>query len=133
MGPEATKLNSAGGNKIVKSYIVYPRLWVVGNFSRFVRPGWFRIEATAKPAEGVLVTAYKDKKTGAFAVVAINKTDADQALSLAIDGAKAAAATPYRTSAKENLQQLDEVKFAGGKLPVTLAPKSVTTFVGKAK
>ncbi|MCY2931714.1 MAG: NPCBM/NEW2 domain-containing protein [Planctomycetota bacterium] len=116
-----------------KPYIVYPRLFAVGQFSRFVRPGWVRVDATAAPAPGVFLSAYKDKAGGRFAIVAINKNDSPQTLSVALDGARAATATPYRTSANESLQKLDDVKFAEGKLPVSLTPKSVTTFVGDAK
>jgi hypothetical protein len=114
-------------------YRTCPTTFVMGNFSRFVRPGWFRIDAPASPANGVFLSAYKDKATGDFAIVVINKNDSEQALSIAIDGATASAATPYRTSEQENLKKLDAVKFADGKLPVTLAPKSVTTFAGKAE
>jgi len=124
---------NGGAKNARRVYTAYPRLWALGNFSRFVRPGWCRIEATATPAPGVLVSAYKDQATGNFAIVAINKNDAAQALAITVDGAAAAAATGYRTSAGENLQPLAESRFTNGSLAVTLVPQSVTTFVGKAQ
>ncbi|MCY2930625.1 MAG: NPCBM/NEW2 domain-containing protein [Planctomycetota bacterium] len=114
-------------------YRTCPTTFVMGNFSRFVRPGWFRLDAPASPASGVLLSAYKDKATGEFALVVINKNDSEQPLSISLDGVTASAATPYRTSAKENLKKLDPVTFVKGTVSVTLAPKSVTTFVGKAE
>lgn len=116
-----------------KPYSVYPRLFAIGNFSRFVRPGWLRIDATPQPVPGVLVSAYKDKKTGDFAVVVINKNAAEQVLALTLEDAKTDAFTPYRTSRDEKLDRLPEIKPDADGLAVKLAPQSVTTFVGKVK
>jgi glucuronoarabinoxylan endo-1,4-beta-xylanase len=43
-----------------KTYKVAKRLYTIGQYARFIRPGWERISATASPASGVYVTAYKD-------------------------------------------------------------------------
>jgi glucuronoarabinoxylan endo-1,4-beta-xylanase len=125
--------DGGGGTISSQPYVVYPRLWILGNFSRFVRPGWVRVDATPQPAPGVLLSAYKNPSSDDFAIVAINKTDSPQSLSVALDGALAKSVTPYRTSDKETLQKLDDIKAVNDKLPLTLSPKSVTTFVGKAK
>lgn len=122
-----------GGKASNQPYIVYPRLWAVGNFSRFVRPGWVRVDATPQPTPGVLVTAYKNPSNDDFAIVVINKNLKEQDLSVSLEKAKSGLLTPYRTSATEKLDKLPEVKFEGGKLSIKLAPQSVTTFVGKAK
>ena len=34
------------------------RLWAMGNFSRFVRPGWKRVDTSGAAPSGVLVSAY---------------------------------------------------------------------------
>jgi O-glycosyl hydrolase len=122
-----------GGKASTKPYIVYPRLWVVGNFSRFVRPGWVRVDATPQPAPGVLVTAYKNPSSDDFAIVVINKNVKEQDVAISLEAAKSGPLVPYRTSETEKLDKLPEVKFDGGKLTTRLAPLSVTTFVGKAK
>ncbi len=124
---------TAGPKNADRTYTAYLRLWAVGNFSRFVRPGWVRVEATPQPAPGVLLSAYKDKKTGEFAVVAINKNSTEQAISVTLDGAQSESAIPYRTSAEEKLDKLPEIRFEDGKLAVNLAPRSVTTFAGRAR
>lgn len=112
---------------------VYPRLWAVGNFARFIRPGWVRVDATASPSTGVLVSAYRDKSAANFAVVVINKNDSEQPFSLVLEGAKGSSVIPYRTSATEKLDKLPEIKLEDGKLNVKLPPASVTTFVGNSK
>ena len=48
------------------------RFYTVGNWSKFIRPGWVRIDATTTPQSGVDVTAFTSQSTGAFAIVAIN-------------------------------------------------------------
>ncbi|MCY2931713.1 MAG: NPCBM/NEW2 domain-containing protein [Planctomycetota bacterium] len=137
--PDASKVkfrvytrDSTGGEK-AKSYIVYPRLWVVGNFSRFVRPGWVRVDATPSPAPGVLVSAYKNPASDDFAVVIINKNDKEQTVAVSLEAATSGPLTPYRTSATESLDKLSPIAFEGGKLTTKLPAQSVTTFVGKAK
>ena len=49
------------------------RLFTIGQFSRFVRPGWVRLEATKKPHGDVSLAAFRDPASGEFAVVAINE------------------------------------------------------------
>lgn len=128
-----TKDPTSGPKNAKRAYTAYPRLWAVGNFSRFVRPGWVRIDATPAPAPGLLVTAYKNPKSNEFAIVVINKDVKEQGLSISLEEAQDSPVTPYRTSQTEKLDKLPEVKFAGGRLSVRIAPQSVTTFVGKAK
>jgi glucuronoarabinoxylan endo-1,4-beta-xylanase len=46
------------------------RAYVTGNWSKFVRPGWVRIDVT--DTSGLKITAFKDSTTGQFAVVVVN-------------------------------------------------------------
>lgn len=114
-----------------KTTTVNKRMWTMGNFSRFVRPGWVRVET---PVDGFnpeqLVSAYRDPASGKFAVVAVNDSALPQDVSLALNGFAASSVTPYRTSASEDLAVLPAVSTMGRKLQATLAPQSVTTFVG---
>jgi glucuronoarabinoxylan endo-1,4-beta-xylanase len=50
------------------------RFWAVGNYSRFVRPGWVSIGATNDG--GALISAFKDPVSGQFAIVAVNSGSA---------------------------------------------------------
>lgn len=113
-----------------KTYSADKRLYTIGNYSRFVRPGWTRIDATANPASNVYITAYKDNDTGKFAIVAINNNSSTQEVSFTLSGATVSSVTPYRTSASENLAQLTAILVSGGTFTATLGASSVTTFVG---
>ena len=52
-----------------ESYM-FKRGYALGNWSKFVRPGFRRIGATDKPTEGVLIEAYRDATH--IAVIAVN-------------------------------------------------------------
>jgi glucuronoarabinoxylan endo-1,4-beta-xylanase len=119
-------INNSGGSDVVAK-----RLWVMGNYSRFVRPGWVRIGATATPISGVSVSAYKDTSTGNFAIVVINRNAASETLSFTLSGFTANTITPWETSASLNLAQQPSISVGGSAFTVTLPASSVTTLVGK--
>jgi len=114
-----------------KTYAVDKRLYTIGNYSRFVRPGYCRIDMEAEAAPGVLVSAYKSEAARKLAVVAINENEGDcpQELELKLEGVAAVSMTPCRTSANENLATLPEIRIVENTLRAALAPQSVTTFV----
>lgn len=115
-----------------RTYQVYKRLYTIGNFSRFVRPGFVRIDAAPKPAPNVFVSAYKDKATGKFAIVAINKGDSDQIVNFKLSDFPALnSVTAYRTSESENLVKLSPLAVSDGVFMALLRNKSVTTFVDR--
>jgi glucuronoarabinoxylan endo-1,4-beta-xylanase len=115
-----------------RTYEVYKRLYAMGNFSRFVRPGFVRIDAVANPVSNVFVSAYKDKATGKFAIVAINKGDVDQIVSFKLsDFPELNSVTAYRTSGSENLAKLPPIGISDGVFIASLKSKSVTTFVDR--
>jgi glucuronoarabinoxylan endo-1,4-beta-xylanase len=115
-----------------QTYQVFKRLYTIGNFSRFVRPGYVRIDALAKPAPNVFVSAYKDKATGKFAIVVINKSDVDQIVNFTLsDFPELNSVIAYRTSESENLVKLSPIGIADGMFMASLKSKSVTTFVDR--
>lgn len=111
------------------TYTVDKRLYTLGNFSRFVRPGYFRVHVSPLLEPGVLVSAYRDEPSGRLVVVAINENQGTRKLEVGITGINASAATPWRTSEKENLLRLSDLKITDNMMKASLAPLSVTTFV----
>jgi uncharacterized protein (TIGR03437 family) len=106
------------------------RLYTLGNFSRFIRPGGFRVAADYVPTAGVFTSAFQ---SGAdFVIVAINDNNQDTTQSFNAAGFTGSTMTPYRTSADENLAQLDAVPVISSQFTANLRAKSVTTFVGQA-
>jgi glucuronoarabinoxylan endo-1,4-beta-xylanase len=106
------------------------RHWVLGNYSKFVRPGFVRVAVTGAPS-GVLISAYKGTGT-ALAIVAINTTGSAVNVPITISGGTASTmVTPWVTSATDNLASKTAIAVSGGSFTAMLAATTVTTFVGQ--
>jgi glucuronoarabinoxylan endo-1,4-beta-xylanase len=107
------------------------RLWVLGNYSRFVRPGYRRVSTSGTVPSGVMLTAYTNPTDGTVAIVAANKNTSATNVSLFITGAAPCSMTPYVTSSSDNLASKSAVAVSGSRFAFSLGAQSVTTFVGK--
>ncbi len=107
------------------------RLWVMGNFSRYVRPGFMRVATSGTQPSGVYISAYTNPADGTVSIVAINTGTSAANVSLFITGAAPCSMTPYVTSANDDLAAQTAVTVSGSRFTASLAAQSVTTFVGK--
>lgn len=121
--------NSGGCLYDTGSKVWTKRLWVMGNFSRFVRPGYHRVSTTGTAPTGVLVSAYTNTTNGALSIVAINSNTSSASVSFYVSGGAPCSLTPYETSATNSLAALAPVAVSNSRVTVTLAAQSVTTFV----
>jgi O-glycosyl hydrolase len=113
----------AGGSQtwsIVKKY------YVMANYSRFIRPGHQIIAS----GDGRAVAAYSPS-AGQLVVVLYNDTASDASITYDLTRFVTASgpATPYRTSATENLTRLPALAIANRQFTATAAARSVTTYV----
>ena len=106
------------------------RFYVLGNWSKFVPPGWKEIAATHNPQSGVYVTAFKNPSSGAFAIVAINSDGGPVSQTFDLSGLSAGSVTPYITDPSNNLASQSAISASSGSFTATLNASSVTTFVG---
>ncbi len=107
--------------------IIYPtRLYSFGNYSKFVRPGYQMIGNS----DGNTFSAY-DANSNTLVIVATNggSSAADVTYNLADFGNVGGTATPYRTSANENLAQQSDISVADKTFSTSLPAESITTFV----
>jgi glucuronoarabinoxylan endo-1,4-beta-xylanase len=106
------------------------RHYTLGNYSKFVRPGYTRVDVNGNTNTDLLISAYSG--TGTTVVVAINKGTTDVTIPIAISGGTApASCTPNVTSATDNLVAKSPVTVSGGSFSAALAATTVTTFVCK--
>ena len=105
------------------------RAYVLGNWSRFVRPGFVRVGATATPQPSVFATAFTDPASVRVVIVAVNLNPNDVAQDFAITGVAVDVATPWITSASQALAAQTSISVVDGGFSYTLPAKSVTTFV----
>ena len=104
------------------------RGYMMAHYSKFVRPGYIRVEADENPAYGVSVSAYKgDGKT---VIVAINHTFSRCAQEFSLRGAgNISFVEAYTTDGTHNLERTGNIAFDGSGFTYVLPPESVTTFV----
>lgn len=106
------------------------RLWVLGNYSRFVRPGWKRIGTSGTPPSGVFVSAYINPTNQSLSIVAINTNASSKELSFYVAGNAPCSLTPYETSANKDLGAGSLLSVTQSRVTLTLAAQSVTTLAG---
>jgi glucuronoarabinoxylan endo-1,4-beta-xylanase len=106
------------------------RMYALGNFSRFVRPGFYRIGVSNNAFTSI--SAYKDTNSGHFAIVAINSgfTAVTQIFNLA--NFTASSVTPWITSSTLSLSNQPAVAIVNPSFTYALPALSVVTFVGQA-
>jgi glucuronoarabinoxylan endo-1,4-beta-xylanase len=106
------------------------RYYTLGNYSKFVRPGYVMVDVTGNSNTNVLLSAYTG--TDGTVIVAINKSASAVSMPIAIAGGTApTSCTPNVTSANDNLKAGTAVTVTGGTLTASLAASTVTTFVCK--
>jgi glucuronoarabinoxylan endo-1,4-beta-xylanase len=108
------------------------RMYTLGNFSRFVRPGFYRI-GISNNISPLQISAYKHPTNRNFAIVAINPTTTNVSQVFNLNGFTIASSiTPWLTSASTSLAAQAPVAVGGGVFTNTIPGQSVVTLVGVA-
>jgi len=117
---------------------VSKNLWTLGNYSRFIRPGYKRVNVTRSDgltsitaAYGQMASAYLSSSTDTLVMVLINYSEYDQQFNLNLSNIPAnfvlEKLKPYITSATDDLKAYPEISAQS---PVYLKARSITTLVG---
>lgn len=110
----------------------YPakRMYVLGQWSKFVRPGWYRIGVQY---HGPLqITAFKDPAGKSFVIVAVNLSGGSVLETFSLAGFAADFVAPWITSASLSLSPEPNVLVRDRRFTYALPPSSVVTFSGTA-
>lgn len=115
-------------------------LWALGHWSRFVRPGWHRLQVGADSEKllpeklpRLMVSAFASKDSSEVAVVVVNQHESEQHLQLDIKGASGSLGggfTPYLTTVEEGVTLQRQAVSSGAS--VVVPPRSITTFIKEA-
>jgi glucuronoarabinoxylan endo-1,4-beta-xylanase len=107
------------------------RVYTMGNYSKFVRPGYVRVGISGVPST-VHMVPFVSPTDGTVAIVALNEGSSAQQVSFFVSGpAWPGTVTPYVTSASSNLAAGTAIPVTAGRFSGSLEAQSVTTFVGK--
>jgi O-glycosyl hydrolase len=128
---QASGSNDNEGLVLMGSTALTKRCYTLGNYSKFVRPGYVMVDVTGNSNANLLLSAFSSTD-GTVVVVAINKAASAATVPITISGGTApASCTPYVTSAGSSLAAGTAVPVTGGTFSASLALTSVTTFVCK--
>jgi glucuronoarabinoxylan endo-1,4-beta-xylanase len=117
------------------------RMFVLGNFSKFVRPGFVRVGVTGD-TEGVMVSAYRDPNSANFVIVAINPRARDVKINFTLPhflrlGASREyspdSVTPWITSGNLSLADVPDVVITNSSFTYSLPAMSVVSFTGHSR
>jgi glucuronoarabinoxylan endo-1,4-beta-xylanase len=111
-----------------------PQVYALGNFSKFVRPGFVRtdVSGAANPSGTVpLVVSFTNPSDGTTAIVVVNGGGSANVSFFVAGAAWPASVTPYVTTTSSKLAAGSPITVTGGRFSASLAGQSVTTFVGK--
>ena len=123
--------NSTGNQGLLdNNAAVTERLFTVGNYSRFVRPGYYRIGVSNNAFTSI--SAYKDMVSSNFAIVAVNPTftTLTQIFNLA-NFPSVSSVTPWITSGNLSLASQTPVSVTSSSFTYAMPALSVVTFVGQ--
>jgi glucuronoarabinoxylan endo-1,4-beta-xylanase len=123
--------DSVGNQGLLSSgSAVTKRLFVFGQYSRFVRPNYYRIDATSSQ-QSELISAYKDTNSTAFAIVVVNTNAATGVFqTINLTNFTAPSVTPWITTATLSLAPQTTVTLTNSSFTYFVPAMSVVTFVG---
>jgi glucuronoarabinoxylan endo-1,4-beta-xylanase len=104
------------------------RAWVLAQFSKWVRPGYYRVDATYGPQNGVNVVAFKGDSN---VVVVMNNNTSQQSVTFNYSNATVTTVRKYTSSQSKNGKNEGEIEVSNNSFTTTLDPQSVSTFVSE--
>ena len=125
-------LKGSGNGSLVGNDSSHPakRMYVMGNYSRFVRPNYYRIGVTNSNG-AMLVSGYKDPASGNFVIVAANASTSSITQTFTFTNFTASSVTPWITSSNLSLASGSPVAVTASSFAYALPAMSVVTFTGQ--
>ena len=111
---------------------VSKRGYMMAQYSKFVRPGFVRVDAVYEGGgwgSSIKATAYKSGRQ--VAVVIVNTGTSSQTLSVGVNAGSFSSFKTYTSSGSKNVSNDGTVALTDNAASVTLDAQSVTTFVSE--
>jgi glucuronoarabinoxylan endo-1,4-beta-xylanase len=123
-------LNTDNEGLTDNNYVPSKRMYTMGQYSRFVRPDYYRMDASTTGS--ALISAYQETNSGNFAIVAVNNTSSAISQTFNLSNFPAVSSvTPWITSATMSLSNQAPVTVSSSSFGYTLPAMSVVTFAGQ--
>ena len=101
--------------------------YALAQYSKFVRPGYVRTNATSSPTPNVYLSAFKGNSH--FLIVALNQGTFPVSQPFTLVNGTVTTLTPYQTTSAGGLAQQSAITVSSGQFTSTLPAQSITTFV----
>jgi glucuronoarabinoxylan endo-1,4-beta-xylanase len=106
------------------------RGYCMSHYTKYVRPGYVRVDATKTPTTGVYVSAYTGKDS--IVVVAVNTNTSAKTINFTVSGGTIASLSKFTTSSSKSLAADGTATISGdNSFSGTLDAQSVSTWAGK--
>ncbi len=117
-------------NNSTWTFQIPKRVYAIGNFSRFMRPGSVVLTTTSTNSN-IQATAVRPT-SGSVALVLTNTSTRSITLTVSLTNLAnpPASVIPYRTSSSENQAVLGPISVVGGSFTITIPGNSIVTVVG---
>jgi glucuronoarabinoxylan endo-1,4-beta-xylanase len=102
------------------------RAYAIGNWSRFVLPGWYMVSVTNPTS--LLVTAFTNPARNSGTVVAVNNGSSPVSVTFSVGTTMGSSVTPYLTSSGANLAAQQVITVSSGSFSATVPSYSIETF-----
>jgi len=99
---------------------------VLGQFSKYVRPGYKKATATYSPQSGVTVVAFTGEKN---VIVVLNQSTSTKTQDFKVSGGGFDGFVRYTTSSSKRIASEVGQKLSNGAFSIALDPQSITTLV----
>ncbi|MGY0064333.1 glycoside hydrolase family 30 beta sandwich domain-containing protein [Streptomyces sp. LZ34] len=100
----------------------------MAHFSKFVRPGYVRVDAPSNPQSNVYTSAYKGGGSKVV-IVAINKSTSPVSQPFTLENNTSSSVSSWLTDASASLAPQGRINVSNGSFTGRLPARSVTTFV----
>jgi O-glycosyl hydrolase len=102
--------------------------WAFGNFSRFVRPGFTRVQVTnPDELDGLMVSVYKSSDASTIALVIVNGARVEKSLTFELEGS--GLRLDRKTIQVFTTDQNHDLQIASMSEELSVSPRSITTVV----
>ena len=106
------------------------RAYAIGNWSRFVLPGWHMV--SVRNSTSLLVTAFIDPAGNSGTVVAVNNGSRPVSVTFSVGTTMGSSVTPYLTSSSASLAAQTAITVSSGSFSATVPSYSIETFTNSS-
>jgi glucosylceramidase len=117
-------------NNSTWTFQIPKRVYAIGNFSRFMRPGSVVLTFSSSSSNIEATAVMPTSGSVTLALANTSKSSITVTVSLSNLAVPPASVTPFRTSSTENQVQLSPIPVTGGSFTITIPGNSIVTLVG---